>query len=376
MGKVIGRFSGTCSKYPLARLTYSDPGKLVFHGNLDLWVNLPVGFSWVYLYWSTGYPDSCPALLQAGEGVISNLPHDQGELPKGIQEGDEVVEVAKLDDEWECINTGDFMRGMAATMAKADALELTYEEAHSWSDWPEWQKAIEVELNTLKNTGTWEIVERPPNVNIVNLKWVFHVKKDTNRSISKWKARLIACGFTQVYGVDYFEMFTPVTKLVLIQSILAIAACNNWDITMFDFHGTYLNGQLNKDIYMEQPPDYEMVDCGHYIVKLHKTLYGLKQAGKKWYDLLCCSLADIGFKKMEANPAIFYVHSGNDIVILTIHVNDSTMTGSSAILQQEYKACISAKFELTNLGPISWLLGLTITHDHAACTLLLPKCIY
>ena len=145
---------------------------------------------------------------------------------------------------------------------------------------------------------------------------------------------------------------------------------------MFDFHSAYLNGQLNKDIYMEQPPDYKTVDCGCYIVKLHKTLYGLKQAGKKWYDLLCHLLADIGFKKMEADPAIFYVHSGNDIIILAIHVDDSTMTSSSAILQQEYKVCISAKFKLTNFGPISWLLGLTITCDCAVCTLSLSQHAY
>ena len=150
--------------------------------------------------------------LRAGEGVISNLPHDQGELPKGIQEGDEVAEVAELNDEWECINTGDFMSGMAAAMAESDALELTYKEARSWSDWPEWQKAIKVELNTLKNAGTWEVIERPPNINIVDSKWVFRVKKDANGSISKWKAQLVAHGFMQVYSVDYFETFAPVAK--------------------------------------------------------------------------------------------------------------------------------------------------------------------
>jgi len=83
---------------------------------------------------------------------------------------------------------------------------------------------------------------------------------------------------------------------------------------------------------MEQPPDYEMVDCKCYIVKLHKTLYGLKQVGKKWYDSLCHSLADISFKRTEANPAVFCMHAGNDIVILTIHIDDSTMTTSSANL--------------------------------------------
>jgi hypothetical protein len=104
---------------------------------------------------------------------------------------------------------------------------------------------------------------------------------------------------------------------------------------------------------MEQPPDYEMADCECYVVKLHKTLYGLKQAGKKWYDLLCHSLANIGFKKTEADPAVFYVHTGNNIIILAIHVDSSTMTGSSAILQQEYKAHINAKFELTAVWKVS-----------------------
>ena len=145
---------------------------------------------------------------------------------------------------------------------------------------------------------------------------------------------------------------------------------------MFDFHGAYLNGQLDEDIFMEQPPDYETADRERYVVKLHKTLYGLKQAGKKWYDLLCHPLANIGFKKTEGNPAAFYVHMGNDIIILTIHVDDSTMTGSSAILQQEYKARINAKFELTDLGPISWLLGLAITRDRATRTLSLSQHAY
>ena len=93
---------------------------------------------------------------------------------------------------------------------------------------------------------------------------------------------------------------------------------------MFDFHRAYLNRQLDKDIYMEQPPNYEMVDCEHYIVKCHKTLYSLKQVGKKWYDLLYCSLANIGFKNMEADPAVFYMHTGNNIIIPAIHVGNST----------------------------------------------------
>jgi hypothetical protein len=132
---------------------------------------------------------------------------------------------------------------------------------------------------------------------------------------------------------------------------------------MFDFHTAYLNRQLNEEIFMEQPPDYKMADRKCYVVKLHKSLYGLKQAGKKWYDSLCPLLADIGFKRTEADPAVFHVHAGNNIIILAIHVDDSTLTGSSVALQEEYKAHINVKFQLTDLGPITWLLGLTITRD-------------
>jgi len=284
--------------------------------------------------------------------------------------------MAELDDEWVAVNLGGDASGMSAAMAEADALEPTYDEAKTRSDWPQWQDAIQVELDNLKAAGTWEIVERLRDTNVVDSKWVFRVKKDADGNISKWKARLVARGFTQVYGVDYFETFAPVAKLASIRTILAIAARNNWDISMFDFHSAYLNGELDEDIYMEQPPYYETADRGRYVVKLNKTLYGLKQAGKKWYDSLCRSLADIGFKKTEADPAVFFVHAGNHVVILAIHVDDSTMTGSSVTLQNEYKARINAKFQLTDLGPISWLLGLAITRDRASRTLSLSQHSY
>ena len=165
------------------------------------------------------------------------------------------------------------------------------------SDWPEWKKAIDVELQNLQSAGTWDIIERPSNVNVVDSKWVFRLKKDAEGRVIKWKARLVARGFTQVQGVDYFETFAPVARLASIRFILAIAAQNDWEIFMFDFHSAYLNGVLSdgETIYMEQPPHHKVADRSHYVVKLRKLLYGLKQAGRKWYDTLCCSLANIGF---------------------------------------------------------------------------------
>jgi hypothetical protein len=312
--------------------------------------------------------------LRTGEGVISNLPRERGQLPKGIQQGDiqgetEVVEAVDVVEP----ELWDEMAAIAAAGPEADELEPSYEEARKRSDWPQWQAAIEVELANLKEAGTWEIVERPQNINVVDSKWVFRMKKDAKGNVVKWKARLVARGFTQIYGVDYFETFAPVARLASIRTILAIAARNDWEIDMFDFHSAYLNGILDdgEDIYMEQPPHRETVDRSRYVVKLRKALYGLKQAGRKWYDTLCNSLAELGFKKSMADPAVFYVHVGNEIVILFIHVDDSTITGSSIDLIKEFRARIAQRFEITDLGSISWLLGLAIGRDRAAHTLFI-----
>jgi Reverse transcriptase (RNA-dependent DNA polymerase) len=123
--------------------------------------------------------------LRASEGVVSGLPKERGQLPKGVQQGSS-TEVAE-DDEVATTAT--------VAIAEVDEVEPSYEEARLRSDWPEWRKAIDVEL---QNADTWDIVERPGGVNVVDSKWVFHLKKDAEGRIVKWKARLVARGFTQV----------------------------------------------------------------------------------------------------------------------------------------------------------------------------------
>ena len=147
--------------------------------------------------------------LRAGEGVISDLPRERGLLPKGIQEGD-TAQVA-IDD----AETG-VMAAITVVSTEEDELEPSYEQAHRRSDWPQWKQAIGVELENLKAAGTWEIVERPEGINVVDSKWVFRMKKDAKGKVIKWKVRLVARGFSQIYGVDYFETFAPVARLVLI----------------------------------------------------------------------------------------------------------------------------------------------------------------
>ena len=213
----------------------------------------------------------------------------------------------------------------------------TVNEAQSRSDWPLWQQAMDREMKTLKDAGTWETVPRPTGRNIVGSKWVFRIKRKADGDIDKYKARLVARGFTQIYGTDYFETYSPVAKLSSLRTILALAAHEDWDIDCFDFDGAYLNGELGKDedIYMKNPPGYDEDDST--VKHLKKSLYGLKQAGRKWYDTLKRTLANLGFRVSDADPGVFHARDGDHPTIIAVHVDDCTITSSSAELVQDYK---------------------------------------
>ena len=145
--------------------------------------------------------------------------------------------------------------------------------------------------------------------------------------------------------------------------ILAFAACYDWDIKTFNFIGAYLNGELNnnKDIYMYVLPSYEHED--EQVKHLKKSLYSLKQAGHQWYNTLSSVLAEIGFRVSKADLGIFYLCTQYDILILAMHIDDCVLTGSSSELIIDYKKTINAKYLLTNLGLVHWLLSIKIIRD-------------
>jgi reverse transcriptase-like protein/gag-pre-integrase-like protein/integrase-like protein/Pol polyprotein len=250
----------------------------------------------------------------------------------------------------------------------------TLKEARACLDWPKWQEAMDKEMSTLLKADTWDVIDQLPGKNIVSSKWVFQIKRKSDGSIEKYKAHLMAHGFTQIYGVDYFDTYSPVACLTSIRVILALAAHYDWEIETFDFVGTYLNGELgkNEEIYMQPAPGYE-ANHPNQVLKLKKSLYGLKQAGHCWYETLCSTLGDIGFRNSKNNPGIFHLFSGTDILILAMYVDDCVITGSSIDLINEYKLKLNSKYLLMDLGTIHWLLGIKIIHNREAKTISLSQ---
>ena len=122
--------------------------------------------------------------------------------------------------------------------------------------WPQWLEAMEEEMRRIVELGTWDLVPKPADTNIVGCKWVYKVKCDQRGEVSRYKARLVAQGFTQVPGVDYIDTFAPVAKFSTLRVLLAIAASHDWEIHQMDVKNAYLNGKLTETIYIKQPPNF------------------------------------------------------------------------------------------------------------------------
>ena len=331
--------------------------------------------------------EDAPAVPRRGSRIRTQAPrtpetYAQYRERKGGAPGPEQVDndddtaAAAMCEEWEMVDV--LEANLAAATSQAEALDPTWEEARKRPDWPHWEAAIKAELSALKDAGTFQLVSRPLGKNVVDCKWVLRIKKNAAGEIEKYKARLVARGFTQVHGVDYYETFAPTAKLASIRTILAIAARNDWDIDMFDFNSAYLNGELDEgeEIYMEQPPGYETANRRSFVWRLRKALYGLKQGGRRWYETLSRALAELGLTQCAHDHAVFYARQDGHFVILAIHVDDCTITGSSADLLRQYKEQIAARFKMTDLGPISWLLGIEIIRDREARTISLCQRSY
>jgi hypothetical protein len=224
----------------------------------------------------------------------------------------------------------------------------------------------------------WITVPCPPDKNIVGSKWVFCIKCAADSSIAKYKAHLVTRGFMQIQGIDYYDMYSPIARLASFWAILAYATCYNWKIESFNFNGAYLNSTLddNKEIYMQELLGYKLEHTGVAVKRLKKSLYGLKQAGHKWYNALKCILIDLGFHISDTDPGVFHTHEDEYIIILAVHIDDCTLTRSSSKLIMQYKVKINKCYKFTDLGPIHWLLGIKITHDQDVCTTSLSQTTY
>lgn len=159
----------------------------------------------------------------------------------------------------------------------------TFEEATKDKSWV---LAMKEELDQINKSETWELVPRPKDKNIIGTKWVFSFKLNEDGQVVRNEARLVCKGYAQVEGIDFNETFAPFARLEAIRMFLAFASFKGFKVFQMDVKSTFLNGDLNEEVYLEQPDRFVMSENKDYVCKLKKALYGLKQAPRIWYDIL------------------------------------------------------------------------------------------
>jgi hypothetical protein len=187
------------------------------------------------------------------------------------------------------------------------------------------------EMDSRLSNGTWELSELPFGYKPVGCKWVFKKKLRPDGTIEKYKARLIAKGYTQKEGEDFFDTYSPVARMTTIRILLSLAASYGFLIHQMDVKIAFLNGELDEEIYMDQPDGFVVKGEECKVYKLLKSLYDLKQAPKQWHEKFDTTLTSAGFAVNEADRCMYYQHGGGQSVILCLHVDDILIFGRGQV---------------------------------------------
>jgi hypothetical protein len=196
---------------------------------------------------------------------------------------------------------------------------------------------------------------------------------DGSTVADKFKARLTAGGDMQWPGHDYDNTWAPVVKHSTLRTLIAYALTHGYDITQLDFDGAYLNGTIDSDIYMEQPevPGMDLKigrDGRKMLCHLRKSLYGLKQAGRIWYQTLKTWLIGQGFTCLKTDQCVFTKHTGNKWLVCWVYVDDMGVFGDSA-LKEKFITDLGNQFDIFDKGSLQYYLGINIQKHGASVTL-------
>ena len=262
--------------------------------------------------------------------------------------------------------SGDFV---AYALVCAQDMEIqeprTVAEAKKSKYWKEWKKAMEEEIKSLSKNETWRLVQKPSKKRIVGCKWIFKFKEGIpGVEPPRFKARLVAQGFTQVEGIDYNEIFSPVVKHVSIRLLLSIVVNFDLELEQLDVKTAFLYGTLDEEIYMNQPECFVNKGDESKVCLLQKSLYGLKQSPRQWNHRFDEFMKKQGFVQSENDQCVYF--KGNELkerVYLLLYVDDMLVAAKDMSKIQKLKDSLKTEFEMKDLGKATRILGMDIMRD-------------
>ncbi|GJU15210.1 retrovirus-related pol polyprotein from transposon TNT 1-94 [Tanacetum coccineum] len=223
-----------------------------------------------------------------------------------------------------------------------------------------WILAMQEELNQFIANDVWELVPQPKNMKIIGTKWVFRNKLDENCFVSRNKAKLVAQGYNQQEGIDYDEAYAPFARLESIRILLAYACALDFKLFQMDVKSAFLNGFINEEVYVAQPPGFIDFEKPDHVYELKKALYGLKQALKAWYDRLKAFLIKHEYKMGMIDNTLFTKMKSSNLIIVQIYVNDIILCSTCQDMCDEFAKIMHDEFEMSMMGELNFFLGLQI----------------
>ena len=236
-------------------------------------------------------------------------------------------------------------------------------EVMSSNEKEKWINAMENEIESLKKHDVWELVDLPEGRKTVGCKWIYKLKHDEDGNIERYKARLVAQGFSQKEGIDYDETFSPVVRFESIRTVIALAAQFGLKLHQMDVKTAFLNGELKEKIYMKQPPGYVVEGKENLVCLLHKSLYGLKQSARCWNEELDSTLKKMKFRQSSFDPCIYVKSEEGSIFIIAVYVDDMIFGGEDEETISKMKKVVAKKFDVEDMGELHHFLGVKISQN-------------
>lgn len=238
--------------------------------------------------------------------------------------------------------------------------DITLEDALNGPENHLWRASMKEELESFRKNNAWEVVDRPEDSTIVQCKWVFKKKYDSENNV-RYRARLVAKGFSQKPGVDFHETFSPVLRYSTLRLLFSIAVKLDLDIRHLDVTTAFLNGYLNETVYMRKPVTFDTSNKDdNKVLKLKRAIYGLKQSSRAWYKRVNDYLISLGFQKSKYEPCLFTKFNQNVKVIIALFVDDFFCFSNCQTATDKLINDLSSKFVIKDLGPIKQCLGLRV----------------
>ena len=235
-----------------------------------------------------------------------------------------------------------------------------FQEALKSPEREKWMNAAETEMQSLRQHNTWKLVEPPPGKKIIGNRMVFKVKLHENGLVERYKARLVAQDFSQVFGEDYNQVFAPVVRWESVRALISMATQFNMQIHQMDVNVAFLIGILKEDIYMKQPDGFVEKGKEHLVCKLQRSIYGLKQSPRCWNEVLDEHLQSMGFQKSAADECICTGKMNGDLGLLAVYIDDIILASKKEQTINKTKEVFAKRFSVKDMGPLHYFLGVCV----------------